>query len=280
MNHSKFVSWLILLIFLKTINSGVCPTDQTKLILNCEACDTTSSNTICTKCLPSYFLSSNNCVSCDTVITNCNLCTLNIDNNPKCIVCKTNYGILNGGCQNCSAISGCSQCQILNYQLQCVTCNQGLILFSAEMTCIPCQIPYCSNCSISNAGIYSCSACSNGYYLLNSTCFSCASSISYCMTCLFDQNKRLTCTSCASNLLFLANNTCLANCTRGGYSLCSSCEIVSLATNSMTCSDCKSGYYLDSTIKNCLPCSKVLSGCSQCSINSSSDGSIACLGCT
>jgi len=265
MTYSKAKIALVIASLLVLTFSVACPTGA-NLIPNCATCVTSGSSTVCSTCLNSYYLASNTCVLCSTVLANCAYCALNSASQPTCQLCATNYGLIGANCQNCSAISGCSTCQITSNNLQCTKCNSNLVLYNAMSTCVPCQITYCSNCTISNDGIFTCFACSTGYFLKNSTnCLSCALSITYCANCLFDQNNKLICAVCANTNLYIYNNTCVANCTKGGLTTCSICQMISVASNTMICTSCLSNYYLDISIKNCLPCSQSVPGCNACS---------------
>ena len=62
----------------------------------------------------------------------------------------------------------------------------------------------------------------------------------------------------------LSNNTCVVNCTFGGLSFCTNCEIVNLNTNLMRCLSCLANYYLDPSTRICRNCSEVLIGCVSC----------------
>lgn len=260
---------ILLLVLVGTVTSAVCPTGSSA-IPECLTCTTVNNNIVCSACINGYYLVSSLCVSCSSVLPNCNACSLNLASQPICYICQSNYGLLGGTCQNCSAISGCATCTITNYNLLCTSCNPGLVLYSVEMSCIACAITNCNNCSVDNNGNFTCSACSSGYFLSGGACTPCANNISYCADCLFDQNGRLICSACVSTSLVLINNTCSANCTKGGFPNCLICKIVSISANTMICTACLSNYYLDTASNNCLSCSQALTGCTICTINGSS----------
>lgn len=234
----------LVFLFLIAISSSVsCPTG-TSLIPYCAACTAVNSNIVCSLCINGYYLASTTCISCSSVITYCQYCALNVAGQPICSVCQSNYGLLNSTCQACSSITGCLTCQITNYNLQCIKCNTNLVLYSAQMACIPCQIPNCLNCSISNLGVFSCFSCQPEYYLSNNICNSCNQGIPYCQSCQIDSNSKLICARCASIYMTLSNNTCTANCSKAGLPQCTICTLVSASLGTMTCSACVANYYL------------------------------------
>lgn len=279
---SKFCTCVIGLTLIVLATTTVCPTGSSA-IPNCLTCTASSSNIVCSSCISGFYLASNTCVSCGSVIDRCAACSLNLASQPVCHICQSSFGLLNGACRNCTAISGCASCQITNYNLQCSACIAGLVLFSAQMQCIPCSIANCNNCSVNNAGSFTCNGCSNGHFLSSNACTACSSNISNCASCLFDQNKKLVCSACVSLSLFLTNNSCAANCSRGGYANCRTCQIVNLAANTMICTSCVSNYYLDSATNNCLPCAQALAGCLNCSVAASlsenATGEVTCSAC-
>lgn len=205
-----------------TVTSTVCPTGSS-LIPHCKTCSAVNSNIVCSECMNGFYLASFLCVACSSVVANCNTCSLDLASQPTCFICQSGSGLLGGACKNCSAISGCATCTITNYNLLCGSCSPGLVLYSAEMKCIACAITNCNNCSVNNNGNFTCSACSSGYFLSGGACSPCASNIPNCANCLFDQNGRLVCSSCVSASMVLTNNTCSANCTKGGLPNCRTC---------------------------------------------------------
>ena len=153
---SKFQTILIVFALLVGAAGVVCPSGSSA-IPSCKTCTTSGTSIVCSECLPTYYLTSSTCVSCSTAINNCASCALNLASQPTCFICKSGYGLLNGACQDCSAISGCANCTIVNYNLQCSLCSPGLVLYSAVMQCVACPISNCASCAVSNAGSLSCS---------------------------------------------------------------------------------------------------------------------------
>ena len=231
-------------------HAQTCPTGA-DLIPNCATCTTSGTQTICATCLNGYYLLSGGCVACSASLPNCQFCSTNAANQPVCDLCQTDYGLLNAECKNCSAISGCLGCQVVQNSLQCQSCSSGLVLYNANTQCVPCQIANCASCTAEADLSFTCSECSFGYYLENNACATCASSVEYCSSCQFDQNSRLICTACSSTLLYLANNSCQANCTQGNLPLCATCTLVSLSAGTMSCASCISGYFLNNAARVC-----------------------------
>lgn len=274
---------IVLIVLVGTVLATVCPTGSSA-IPNCLTCSTVGNNILCSTCLNGYYLASSLCVSCSSVLPNCNFCTLNLASQPTCSICQNGYGLLDGACRNCTAISGCTSCTITtNYYLICTACSPGLVLYSAQVACVACAITNCNNCSVNNYGNFTCSSCSSGYFLTGGSCSPCSTNIPNCANCLFDQNGKLVCSSCVSTSLVLINNSCSANCSKGGYPNCRTCQLASITANTMTCTTCLPNYYLDTTLNNCFSCSQAISGCSVCTLNASTNPStsstVACSAC-
>lgn len=250
MISSKFEAVLIVIALVGTVAAVVCPTG-TNVIPQCTACTGSGSSIVCISCLSGYYLVGGSCVACSSVLPNCAQCSLATGSVPQCYICQSGYGLLNATCANCSSISGCSSCTVWKYQLQCSACSAGLVLYSAQMQCVPCQISNCNNCSINNAGNFSCSSCVTGYFNVNNTCSPCAQSITYCASCQRDTNGKLICSSCAATRLYLYNNTCLADCAANGYPRCATCQLLSLTTNNIACITCNPNYYLNPSSESC-----------------------------
>ncbi len=156
---SKLKATFILAIIISTSLAAVCPTGSA-LIPNCATCNTVNNNVVCLTCINGYYLASSTCIQCSSAISNCFQCSLNAANQPACNICQTGFGLLqNGLCGNCSAIVGCLTCRVSNYNLQCISCSIGLVLYSAQMQCVPCQIPNCKSCAVNNLGNFTCSSC-------------------------------------------------------------------------------------------------------------------------
>ena len=205
-----------------------------------------SSNIVCTSCKYAYYLTSaSTCALCSSVIVRCASCSsLSGSSLPTCNACEINTALYNGVCQTCNQIAGCSNCSITLNNLVCMGCSPGYLLYQSQNQCIKCQIANCSTCSLNSDSTFLCSACFAGYYLLNQTfCQPCSSTIQYCTSCNLN-NSVLTCTACASTLLYIANNTCFANCIITGKPNCAVCRLLTLSTSLAICSACQSGYFL------------------------------------
>ena len=190
------------------------------------------------------------CVACSLAIANCQFCTKNTAQQLTCSVCLTG-GLLNGTCQNCSAISGCTSCQVISNQLRCVTCTTGMVYYSVQNSCVACQINNCSSCTVNSSGFFNCSSCNVGYYLSNNVCLLCASAIQYCSSCLTNANNEVVCASCASSVMYPSNKACVVNCTLAGQPTCQTCNITAITNGITTCSSCIAGYYLNTATQLC-----------------------------
>jgi hypothetical protein len=80
-------------------------------------------------------------------ISFCDDCNENQINGATCILCKTNYGLVNNICQTCSDIQSCQACSLdtLN-NLICLRCASGYIV--SQNKCLPCQINKCTDCRV------------------------------------------------------------------------------------------------------------------------------------
>jgi hypothetical protein len=110
-----------------------------------------------------------------------------------------------------------------------------------------------------------CNICQVGYYLKDNTCIDCSdltNGIKYCSVCTIDSNLKPICKNCSSDLLYLYNNTCKADCLKGGIPNCLDCQIISITSRTMKCVNCANNLYLSTSM--CLTCGQIIEGCSTC----------------
>ena len=213
---------------------------------NCSKC---VNSTSCQQCVPNYFLYNESCLA--------------VCQPPTLFTNESNIVNGSGHCYACSSIENCTNCSASG----CVGCSPYNFLNSTGVgICQSCSSS-CYNCQNSSF----CKQCDSRYYLSQDSCWSCSQNCVNCTNSTF-------CHQCDIDY-FLFNNTCIkcdpptyfSNETTitTGLGHCYACSSISQCTNctSTGCSQCSSGYYLNSTgIGSCLPCSQNCSICENSSI--------------
>ena len=117
-------------------------------------------------------------------------CNLDVNENPICTQCESEYNIYNGICSKCP--ENCKSCRLENNSIKCIACNINYKLNNIS-ECIECP-DYCHDCQQSSNGALLCSNCSNGYTLSSSKeCLKCNDN---CDTCRFNSNGIIECINC------------------------------------------------------------------------------------
>ncbi|ELP87473.1 protein serine/threonine kinase, putative [Entamoeba invadens IP1] len=243
----------------------------------------TNSTAICTKCIFGYYLSSGECISCET-FTHCLSCS---QTESKCIKCNSNYFLnADGNCQKCDSTCGnscdgtsgyctsciegyvkslsnpskcincttfnshCSKC--LTYDRECIECQTGY--YPSSKLCTPCS----STCKTCDTKTGMCTVCIEGYTQFstsNNNCEDCKLFDSSCTTCSTTTRKCLSCNKgkypssvYPYNCLY-CSASCGGNCNNQGFCLSCNTNYVFRVTFSSTCEECSS---FDS---NCITCS-------------------------
>lgn len=201
--------------------------------------DVDSFGKVCTfGCTAGYYKDTANfdCIACAfecaacTSASVCSACRNGYELSGSTCVCPTgNYVAVNDYCEPCG--TGCLDCN--DGDATCTSCDTGFYLVAGgDMDCGDCSadIPKCTACSEST--VLTCSTCSDNYEL---------SSDSTACECLGDRFlENDVCTLCTDASAFGAN--CVA-CTAAG------------------CSQCATGYYLD-TAGDCAQCGSYCTECS------------------
>jgi cysteine-rich repeat protein len=104
-------------------NSTSCTYNCTS-INGCSSCSVLNSQIACNTCSTNYRLvSPSNCtLICNNIFTFCSQCNLT-----DCFLCDNPYYLANStSCSfNCSSINFCSNCSVVNNQIQCDSCITG-----------------------------------------------------------------------------------------------------------------------------------------------------------
>ena len=257
---------------------------------NCSNC---SSNTVCTACLATYYLSTTNstCTACNgdgyfTLGWNCSVCDTN------CVACA-------GTATNCTSCNITQNLYLYSSNHTCGLCpsRPGYSLVSPN--CLVCG-PHCNTCSGNG---YTCLTCLAGNYLYpNATCGSCPATGFYILgsncaacsaNCLNCSGTSASCTACYPGYIndavtggcitcpagqFVSGSACVP-CSPSCFTCnmtstnCTSCHGMTpaLFPNNNTCGVCdtSNGYYTSGNVSNitCLPCS---SNCKTCSTSNTS----------
>lgn len=182
-----------------TTCSGCNPGFQTDLMgkcvlcpLNCAIC---SAGT-CTFCKLGFYLSSANCLPCNSP---CGTCIGSADN---CTSCLTPLLLSSGTCLSCA--DQCSSCSPTNTS-NCLTCKIPYSLIpDSTGQCIRCFQDVCLQCDATNTSI--CLVCRNGSSLIDGRCQPCPSN---CITCLLPVPPiPALCFQCSSGFTE-SNGTCV-----------------------------------------------------------------------
>lgn len=161
-------------------------------------CDTCSSTTTCTQCLPTAVLNSSDlCEPCSDFINNCATCS----DNQTCLTCSNGATVNRGSCGGCND-PNCLRCWSNNTSY-CTRCILGTG-FDLSSLCLTCSDAHCYNC---RRNYLSCTRCDPDYGLVttNSTCLLCSS-----VNCLICSTVNLdNCTSCVGGYA-LQGSICVA----------------------------------------------------------------------
>ncbi|TNJ27367.1 pVSP [Giardia muris] len=214
--------------------------------------------------------------ACSPAIANCGTdkC-LKFGSTQVCTECDAGNVPING---NCAAVDDTTKAackkdastELEDSATKCGNCGNGFVLFQGGCYEAKAGSPVCTATDATDT--FKCTTCGDGLFpnaAATATTDACSLCDSTCKTC---STSATHCDSCDEGYYF-DSNTCTA-CTDTNCKTCSS----------SACSECKSGYYLDSTDKSCKACS---SGCKTCTASSCSvclDGfviaSSACLSCS
>lgn len=246
---------------------------------SCSACWVDNSPVSCTACLPGYYLSNFQCLSCSSACATCS------GTATQCTSCPTNQVLLTGTClQSCGlnfyvdVLGNCQPCPATCIQCtsatNCITCHTGNYLDVTNM-CSPCTPP-CATCSGTATTCYSCTGilllknnacvagpCGAGYYQVGATCPAC---LTGCATCTAS-----ACTSCSMGYM-QQGTICVSTCSLGFYpssaTLCSPCLSTCLScTTGTSCTACKPGFVgatCTACTSPCMTCSGTATNCQSC----------------
>jgi len=268
----------------------------------CFKCDENSPN--CSKCSYDYINGSQEkifkCLGCDEpdlkvlnkkdgkchkcLVTNCEKCDFDINDNDICEECITDYYVNNvKTCSKCGwkYITGGEYyyCPDKTSEIKNFKCYGGFAK-GEGYNCLSCPTG-CSSCTYNTqTKTFHCSSCtSSRYYLLNGICNSCPA---HCTSCNLNQNNIPVCTDCSEGYYILGNNceSCGSNCNYCSGNKCGGCylgycldngECIKCVDNCRTCTkesngstkctNCDSSYALDSANNKCLYCP---SNCDSC----------------
>ena len=230
-------------------NCTSCPTESAIYLISTQTPWTCSSN------CPNGYYGETSTITC--VVCNINCLTCDGATSSKCMTCQAGKFLSSFQCLPCdSNIKTCSQsainctsCQIESFFfLICSqtpwtcssTCPDGYYGEMSTFTCNPCN-PSCLTCN----GLTSlnCLNCQPGNFLSSSQCLPCDS---ICKTCINSANN---CTSCPTeSVIYLISTqtpwTCSSTCPDGYYG----------ETSTITCVACSNCKTYDLSIKNCTSC--------------------------
>ena len=240
-------------------------TNYTCSVEGCEFCQNGNPQ-VCDKCIDFFYQKSGS--SCNRIlcsISNCEFCS----SNNTCAACISGYVRIISGTTSppfscipsapiidCSGISNCFSCGVVNYTSVCLVCLPGLVYDMSSKTCVPqnCDIPYCQVCGTDVPLQHSCLICQAGFRLtsylqctsyipipLNVSCnvyncFSCYEP-NTCGFCLLGWTNTFTTNVTNGALTYgqcITNNTAYCN------SNCNSC------TNSTFCTSCVTNFLVNS----------------------------------
>lgn len=243
-------------------------------VTNCLKC---SSNNICSQCSPGFSLDNVNnicgcsssqlwdstlkqCLSCNSLYTNCNSCSSTV-----CLSCQAGYFKTGatGTCSICNQDTNCNVCSSTN----CLSCISGYYLLPNN-TCTSC-FEDCSNCT--GSANNQCTSCNSGFSLLSTTnqCATskCPTGISNCQSCVRDNTGKLGCAQCKNNYFWNSDTkvcdfchpSCLT-CSGKAATNCLSCPSYSLfySQTGMCIFNCSSSCLTcdGNNDSNCLSCGK------------------------
>ena len=266
---------------------------------SCLTCDgLTSLN--CLTCHAGKFLSSSQCLPCDSI---CKTCINSANNCTSCPTESVIYLISTQTPWTCSPTCpdgyygetstitcvACSNCKTCDLSIKnCTSCDSGKFLISSQTnwTCdTNCPFGYYGDTSLNTCKICDkncetcngstsahCITCKSGYYILSGICKVCDSKCATCMT------LSTTCFSCPTVAVVtsLFKNECLLQCPKGYYTrtldyTCQLCDTSCIACQdhgSFGCTECPGGYYLSpnsNSVVNitgtCLRCDVICNTC-------------------
>ena len=118
-SERRYISKILLGLLVVAVVSAACPAGKYTFGATCAACSSgcsvCSSNTTCSTCYSSYYLSSNFCYSCSA---NCRVCSTIL----SCSSCNSGYYVNLGSCSACA--SGCGTCTG-PFASNCISCSPG-----------------------------------------------------------------------------------------------------------------------------------------------------------
>ncbi len=159
---------------------------------SCQACSlpnvlSCSTSTLITKCKPAFYLSSNSCFACRP---NCLSCVDSL----SCVECALGFVIRSNAGQYCQICPDlCTSCQAANSNI-CLSCLTGYAI-NVGQTCS--QITSCvTNCALCLSGV-NCYRCADGYFLTSAqACVQSALKLSaLCLTNAYG-NRYYHCLAC------------------------------------------------------------------------------------
>eukprot|EP01022_Parablepharisma_sp_SALTPOND_P020107 TRINITY_DN356_c0_g1_i6.p1 TRINITY_DN356_c0_g1~~TRINITY_DN356_c0_g1_i6.p1 ORF type:complete len:1096 (+),score=69.50 TRINITY_DN356_c0_g1_i6:1905-5192(+) len=262
-----------------------------------EGCATCSSETVCTACKSTYYLSGSECKSCtatqgaqdcncgtgffwDATALSCTACIegcATCSDAEACTTCKTNYYLDNGVClkhkgEHCDTILPLGTCK---------TCNVGTYYKNEDNTCNDCSvIPNCKICDSTPK----CTTCATGFYVNEGNCTSCSENFTNCDAC----SSATLCDQCATGYYWNATTknceVCMDGCTacsqptkcmicKEGYradaaNVCHKCPLgCATCLNDTACNSCIDGYFHDSVTLKCAPCHGLCATCTNATEN-------------
>lgn len=236
----------------------------TNLLPDCKTCgsDTNDHVVYCKECAVEGLVpnaSRNGCIECAARFEGCLQCSVSDTGEASCTDCGTDHFFNGTHCLE-TVISNCVS---LNSDETCAKCQTGYGMKNGDNTkCLACVIPDCEVCVLDASNNPSCSECATGFAWTSDQCSACSDLLTDCATCNYSNNSA-TCLSCNTSTRFLRNGACI-NCSvitgsPAGINHCSECN---LNENVVSCEGCFNEYYLESGVCNACP-----NGCAACSDN-------------
>jgi len=265
---------------------------------NCLTCVPVNGLNTCISCTSNFTVINSSCVSCSTIIPNCQACT----NSTFCYNCAIGFtGQANGSCLACT-LPNCLNCLTINYVSTCYLCsetyylaqNNSCIICSNLVSrcftctsagCLTCAANYtmltgicicsminCITCRIVN-NIDTCLTCASNFTVVNSSCFLCSTLINYCLLC----NNATNCLQCFPTFLLSNGQSCVCGVNQTNYNnSCLQCQSLFVGCISCTpsiCKICGTNYTLTSDSL----CGCNLTNCITCQVQNSSKVCINCV---
>lgn len=252
----------------------------------CGGCGITPSGTI------KLILPDNSgCKTC-SAISGCTTHTLRLENgNYKCVcsACDAGKHLASDfkSCIDCSSTMCSLGTSTLSNNNCACTCSTGFLINAQKNGCIVCSNSQFQNCSANSLFLKQdntcdCLSCPNNYIKnsANNKCLDCAQAtsgaITHCKVCTENSTEAdsiARCTECQYGYILDSNtNSNKGNCVKCGDN-CKTCILNSQGQTFNTCTECNSGYVVNST-GNCVQCP---TNCNECRINPDNQSNTLCL---